>query len=240
MKTKSIGIALALISLTFYSCDHDRIRAKGEVTEVEYSFSDYSTLKVSNAFNVYVSFSEGEESIRIKANDNLHDKIIVRKEDNALVIRLKRFTSVLGNATLDAYITTNSISDFDITGASHLYLEDEWIAQNGTIELTGASEFSGALNVSNLSLDMGGASNADIYGDVDYLNADLSGSSDLRDYDLSVNRLNIELTGASDANLSVNESIEIEATSASTLSYKGNAVIDRQELSGASEIKNRN
>lgn len=240
MKSKSIFLILALIAVFLSSCDHDRIRAKGEIVNVDYSLSDYSVLKVSNAFNVYVRFSESEESIRIKANENLHDKIIVKKEDNTLVIRIKKFTSIRGNATLDAYITTKSISDFDIAGASHIYLEDEWITQNGSIELTGASEFSGAITLNSLNLDMTGASSADIYGSVDYLNADLTGSSDLRDYDFSVNRLNIELTGASDANLSINESIDIKATGASTLSYKGAAVIDRQELTGSSEIKNKN
>ncbi|MGB3152472.1 MAG: head GIN domain-containing protein [Maribacter sp.] len=240
IKPKLIFSALVLVSILFNSCDYDRIRAKGEVTEVFYGFSDYSELRVSDAFNVYVSFSDTEESIHIRANDNLHDKIIVKNEDNKLYIKLKNFTYIRGNATLDAYIVTNDISNFDIAGASHLYLEDEWTSENGDIELTGASEFSGEVNIERLNINLHGASNLDIYGNVDYLNADLSGSSDIRDYDLIVNRLNMELSGASDAFLTVNESIDIKATGASTFNYKGEAVIDREELAGASEIRNRN
>ena len=240
MTTKSIVYTLSLISLIFFSCDHDYIRAKGEVTDVAYSFSDYSAIKISDAFNVYVTFSETEQSIVIEANENLHEKIKVRKEGNSLVIKLDARTSVRGNPTMNAYITTNNISDFVISGASKLNLENLWISENGNLKLTGASEVTGEVEVKNLTVTMGGASYADVYGEVDNLNANLTGSSDLKDYDLSVNRLNLELAGASDVSLSVSESIKVTASGASVLNYKGGAVVDKKELSGSSEINNRN
>ena len=87
---------------------------------------------------------------------------------------------------------------------------------------------------------MGGASKADIYGNVESLYADLSGASDLRDYDLISERLNIELSGASEAFLSAQESIDIDASGASVLNYKGDAVINHKKLNGSSRLKNRN
>lgn len=239
MKTSRlfIGLILALGFLT--SCDHDSIRASDEVTSLDYSIPDYSRVKISNAFNAYVTFSDTEESIRIEANENLHGKIIVKREGNALVIRLKKLTNVRGNATLKVYITIKNIAEFDMAGASSLTLENEWDVQNGKIELSGASDFNGRVTVDRLDLDMGGASRANIFGNIGSLHADLSGSSHIRDYDLLVERLNLDMSGASEAFISVNESIDIEASGASELNYKGTAVITRKKLSGASEINHR-
>jgi len=239
MKTQHIFIVLVLSLVLFTSCEKETIRASGEVTSLNYSIPDYSRVKISNAFNAYVTFSDTEESIRIDANENLHGKIIVKREGNALVIRLKKLTNVRGNATLNAYITTKNIADFDLSGASSLSLENLWDVQNGKVELSGASDFTGEVLADRLELDMGGASNANIYGNIGTLHADLSGSSDIRDYDLLIERLNIDMSGASEAFISVNESIDVEASGASELNYKGSAVIISKELSGASEINHQ-
>ena len=240
MNTSKLFIVLILSIGLLTSCDHDTIRASDEVTTLDYSIPDYSKIKVSNAFNVYVTFSETEESVRIEANENLHNKIIVKRDGNALIIRLKKLTNVRGNATLNAFITTNNIAEFDMGGASSLTLENPWNVQNGIIELSGASDFTGEVLADRLELDLGGASTTNIFGNVGSMYADLSGSSDIRDFDLSVERLNIEMSGASEAYLSVSQLIDIEASGASELNYKGAAEIGRKELSGASEIKNKN
>jgi hypothetical protein len=236
MKTKSLLIVLAIMLGLFTSCDHDSVRASGEVSSLDYSIPDYSTLKVSNAFTTYVTFSETEESIRIEADDNLHSRIIVKKDGNQLIIKLKEFTSVRGNATLNAYIVTKNISNFDISGASELILENVWETTNGQIELTGASNLKGEIISERLKLNMRGSSNLDLYGVISILDADLSGSSEIRDFDLNVEDLKIEMSGASDAFLSISETIDIRASGASSLNFKGNAKITYNRLTGASEI----
>ena len=240
MKKANLFIAL-IIALGFLnSCDHDTIRASGEVTSLDYSIPSYSELKISDAFNVYVTFSDTEESVRIEANDNLHDKIIVKREGNALVIRLKKFTSVKGNATMNAYIVTNDITTFDLSGASRLTLENEWSVSDGRIDLSGASDFTGEINTERLYLDTKGASSLDLFGNAVSMNAKLRGSSTIKDYDLSVENLKIELSGASEAFLKVNKTIDVKASGASVLNYKGNATVNNKKLSGSSEVKNRN
>lgn len=236
MKTKAVVFVFVLAIGLLTSCDHDTVRASDEVSSLEYAIPDYSTLQVSNAFNTQVIFSDTEESIRIEANDNLHDRIIVKRDGNSLVIKLKKFTQVRGNATLNAYIVTKDISKFDISGASKITLENLWNTTEGRIELSGASNFTGEVAAEDLYLDMGGASSLDIYGSTNSLDAELSGSSDIRDFDLAVKNAKLEMSGASEAYLSINESIDIRASGASSLKFKGDAKITYKRLSGASEI----
>lgn len=240
MKTKSITIILILALGLLISCDHESIRASDEVSTLDYAIPEYSTMHVSSAFNTYVTFSDTEESIRIEANENIHNRIIVQREGNSLVIKLKKFTSIRGNAILNAYIVTKDISNFDISGASKLILENIWNIENGNIELSGDAEFIGEIAANRLNLDTNGASTIDLYGSVVSMHADLSGSSEIKDYDLSVEDLVIDLSGASEAFLSISQTIDIEASGASELNYKGNASIIHKDLSGASKIINNN
>lgn len=239
MKTRILSICLLGICLSFNACYTDSIRGSEEISTVEIGLSGYTGLEVSHAFNAFVRFSETEERIEIEANENIQDKIRVRKEGDNLVVELRNNTNLRGNVTLNVYITTRSLTYFRASGASNISLQDPLVAGNTTIRLSGASNFFGEINTGNLELRSTGASEADIFGSADDFDADLNGSSTLRDYDLVVGNLNIELSGASDAYLSVTETIDIDASGASTLNYKGDAQIGIRNLSGASEIRKR-
>ena len=239
MKSK---ILLGLFAtILFISCDNsDSIRASGAVTSREYTLTGYDGLEISGAFDVFVEFSNIEESLRIEANDNLQNRLDVRVNGNTLEIGPENNLSIRGNPTLRAFITTNSLSRVDLSGASTLTFESEWIVTNGRLRLAGASDLTGEVTAGQLEIRLSGSSDVDLFGTVDDLNADLSGSSDLKDFDLQVQRLDIDLSGSSDSFLSVNESIEIDASGSSSLNYRGNPEIIRQNLSGSSELNQRN
>lgn len=239
MKSRTLSASLFLLVCIFTSCEKETIRVSGRVIQTEVNLTGYSGLKVSNAFNVVVNFSETEETIIVEANEDIQDRIVVELQGNDLIVRLKRYTSIRGSATLNVYITTRHIDHYDISGASDLVLDDDLIADNARIELSGASSFTGELSVDLLDLVFSGASDADIYGNADVMRGDLSGASILRDYDLHVGKLNLHLSGASNAFLTTMEEIDITASGASTLNYKGNAVVTHKNLSGASKINKK-
>ncbi|MBC7000179.1 head GIN domain-containing protein [Cytophaga sp. FL35] len=240
MKTKSIILFAFGLLLTLSSCDYEHVRADDEITTRNLTMSGFSGLEVGNAFDVYITFSDAEEEVIIEANDNLHDRIIVAREGDQLSIKLKKFTTIKGNATLKAYITTSYLDDIDLKGASTVIMENAWEVNRAKIDLSGSSEIRGEILSNHFEVDMKGASKADIFGNVESLYVDLAGASDMRDYDLIAKRLNIDLSGASEAFLTVSESIDIEASGASVLNYKGDAVTYHKELKGASRLKNRN
>jgi len=236
MKTQiSFALLIVLLAL-FSSCDYEKIYAEDEVTSVYHDIDGYDGLRISDAFQVYVNFSESEEEIRIVANNNLHEKIVVQKDDDELIIRLKNHTSVRGEAVMNAYITTKNLSKFSIDGASRLILENQWDVHDGNITVSGASDFNGELVADRLKMELEGASAIDVSGSISSLDAELSGSSDLLDYGLDISNLDMNLSGASTAFLSVNENISVKASGASTLHYKGNATIQASELTGSSQI----
>lgn len=239
MKTRIVAI-LVFIGLLIVSCDTEHIRASDVVTVQEVSFTNYSALNVSDEFNVYITFSDTEEKIEIEANRNLHDRIVVRKDGDKLIVKMEDNLNINGKRTLNIYIVTKQITDFEIKGNSRVVLENVLDAQSAKIALYGDSFFTGELFLNDLKIAAKGDSRIDAYGDVGLLYADLSGDSTLKDYDLEVDDLILDLRGDSDAYLSVSNTIDIDARGDSTLYYKGNAIVTREHLRGDSKIIRKN
>jgi hypothetical protein len=236
MKTTSMltGLIFGIVLLT--SCDKETVNVSGEVTRVQVNLTGFTGLKVASSFSAFVTFSDTEEKIIVEANEDIQNLVVVEIKDNNLEIKLKKQTNIRGNATMNVYITTKNINYYLATGASRITLESELIAESAKIDLSGASIFSGQLNTDNLELEAEGASQIDIFGKTGEFKAELSGGSGLLNYDFLVKNLTIALSGASNAQLAVSESIKIDAAGASSLTYEGAALVTEKHLTGASQL----
>jgi hypothetical protein len=242
MKTKILSLVLLSLTTILFSCDpfDHHVVPGDDVSTRNENFEDYDMIDASSAFTVYVSFSDTEEEIEIEANDNLHQYIEVKKINNTLHIGLRNNISVRGSATLKAYVTTRHVSSYSGSGASRFVIESPLETEDANVQLSGASVFTGDLDVNTLSVDLSGASVMNITGSANILEAEASGASVLKDYGFYSQTLIAELSGASSIFLTVDDEIDVEASGASTLHYKGSAVIIHQDLSGASSIKKVN
>lgn len=235
---KSILLSL-LITASITSCfNNTTVHPSNNITILNKEISDYEGIDVSSAFVVDVEYSSTDESIEIEANDNLHQYIEVEKVNNLLRIKIQNGVSIRGNATLKVHIVTNDVLNyFAASGASTISLTDDISSDDVTISLSGASKFNGTINSNTLDIDLSGASNADLQGSTESLSLDATGASTLSDFDMVVqDKANIRLSGASNANLTINGTIDVSASGASNLRYKGTGSITDIDLSGASQV----
>ncbi|WP_430909671.1 head GIN domain-containing protein [Maribacter sp. 2-571] len=236
MKKLKLLVIVMITAGLFHSCNVETITASGDVINKEINISDYTALKVSDAFNVFVTFSETNESIILVANEDVQKLVVIEKQDDDLIIGLKKSARIRGNATLEVYIQAKTLSAFDINGAAKIILENQLSVPNLSISLSGSSDFDGALQVEELYLKSNGASESDLSGTVKNAHIALSGSSELRDFDLNIQTADLRLSGASDAYIAVIKNMEVIASGASRLIYRGDADIIKKKLSGSSQL----
>lgn len=241
MKTKIITATIALAGIILNACDSvkDVVPVNNIITQ-EYTFSGYDNIETESAFTVYVAFSDTEESIVVEANENLFEYIEVSKESNNLKIGFRENISIKGSATLKAYITTNNVSGYLASGASRFIIEDEIIAEDATVFLSGASQFIGEMYVENLYAEMSGASSMKLIGESTSIDVTASGASSIGDFEFSTEYLRVNFSGASTASLTVTDKMDVSASGASIIRYQGDGVINSQNLSGGSQIINTN
>lgn len=230
---------ITLLFMALSSCDvwEHNVIPSSDVSTRDYTLSNYKGIEASHAFKVFVTFSDNEESIEIEANDNLHEYIEVRVENNALVIGIRPGINISRSPKLNAFITTKDLSYYSGSGATKFQLNNTTAISNVSIYLSGASSFSGVVETEELNVDLSGSSSINISGLADKIEADLSGASTIRDYNMHTGIFKVELSGASSAYLTIDEQIDVRASGASKLHYKGGANIIHQDLSGASSVK---
>ncbi len=241
MKTNT-KLAAIIIGLTFmFACStDDKIFPSSTITTDERIVENYDGIEVSSAFTVDIEFSDTEELIEIEANKNLQQHIIVEKSNGKLKIKLENNISIRGgNMVLKAHIITkNPISSVSVNGASHITFVNTLKADIVYFKLTGASSIDGSIESNILDAEVEGASSLRLKGATTQLNGRLTGASLLNNFDLITNDVDLHLSGASNSSITAKNKIDLVASGASVLRYKGNAIEDYVKLSGASQILN--
>jgi hypothetical protein len=223
--------ALLLLAIVASACT--AVRGSGDVVTIEVPVDDFNRLAVSHSFDVNVSVGD-EPSLTLRVDDNLESSLDVEVANDTLRIGLQPRTSV-SNATLEADVTVTSLDAVEGSGAVSIDLGS---LAGSTLELqvSGASDLNGAVDFDNVTGVLSGASNISLSGRVATLDVDASGASDLALLDLEVDGLIVSLSGASSAEVSVNDSIRASLSGASSLRYRGDPDVTTIDVSGASSI----
>lgn len=231
-------LAIALTSLI--ACQKVKVKPSSTVTQETRNISGFNGVDVASALNVYLTYSENEEQVLVEANSNLHEYIETDVIDGKLRVRLKNNTRIKSNPTLNIHITSANIGSMDLSGASTVQLENEFLAENLHMDISGASSLKGNVDLDRCVIELSGASEVDLFGKINDAEVDMSGASGLEGYDLFIETLNIDMSGASGACLTVSNTLNVDASGASSLRYKGDATLGRMETSGASSVTKRN
>ena len=203
---KNIVILLSL-SILFFGCTKDW----GTPATKNYPINGaYTKLDVSNAFEVTVSDQVTE--VVVTVGELAHDRVVVKAVNGELQIGFKpRKATAVIPATANLY-------GLDLSGASSF--TGDLRGNNVIIELSGASTYRGSIEAAELDIDLSGASDAIINGVCQTkMEIDLSGASTLKAADLSAMSVYGEMSGASDADVTVCSDLNVELSGASTLTY---------------------
>lgn len=208
------------------------------------SVDAFHAIKISNAFDVYIS-QGNEDAVAISASKQEYkDKIFTKVENGMLIIKFdddkKFWKSLKGEKTkLKAYISVKRLDKLDVSGACDVFFEDGISAEALEINLSGASDLKGKITAQTLKFDINGASDATITGTAAELAVDASGASDFKGYDLLSNNCTAKASGASSINITVNKELNANASGASSIRFKGEGLIRDIKTSGASNVSRR-
>ena len=140
----------------------------------------------------------------------------------------------------DSRITGNlTAADTEIilSGASDLNMTMQ--TGNTVITASGSSDIRGSLQAADCQFNLSGASTCNISGAAGKTIIAASGASDFISSGFTVQTADVKLTGASDASIRVNGTMNVDISGASTLNYSGNPTIGKIDISGASKMSHK-
>jgi hypothetical protein len=202
---------------------------------------DFHAIKISNAFEVYIS-QGNEDAVAISASSvEYKQKIITEVKNGVLIIRFdddKKFWKGWNSNKhkLKAYISIKKIDALNVSGACNVYFEEGLSSEGLSVVLSGASDMKGKIEAKTLKVDINGASSATISGNAATLDVEASGASDFKGFDLVTNFCDAKASGASSVNITVNKELNADASGASSVRFKGEGLIRDIKTSGASNV----
>ncbi|MGH3844546.1 MAG: GIN domain-containing protein [Pseudonocardiaceae bacterium] len=104
------------------------------------------------------------------------------------------------------------------------------------LDASGASQVTGPVGVDHLDIAESGASSLTLSGQVGTLGLYLLGTSQLLGTDLSVADLDASLSGASQADVTVSNTLAVTSSGAAELRYRGTPTVTRNHTSGISSV----
>jgi len=175
-------------------------------------------------------------SVAISINENLQSFLEVGVVNGTLSIGLREGENY-SDAQLGATITMPDLRAVTLTAGSRLSVQDSFVVSSdidGT--LSAGSAFSGAVACTNLLLILADGSTASLRGEAHAMVLSFTGGSTGGLLDIPVNRADITLSGGSSAAVTVRETLAVTAAGGSTVSYQGDPVITRSEITGGSTL----
>ena len=238
---KSISV-LSMLMLAFATLSAQKTinDPNAEVRQV----SGFKSIRISNSFDVYITQSNTEALAISASKPEYREKIITKVENGVLIIRFdddkKFWKNFNGDKTkLKAYISVKELEKLNVSGACDVFMEEGIKGDALTINLSGASDLKGKVEVNKLHVNVSGASDMEIKGSAKDVNVDVSGASDFTSYDLTSDMCTAEASGASSVGITVNKEINASASGASSIRFKGDGLIRNIRTSGASNVSRR-
>ncbi|WP_028789106.1 head GIN domain-containing protein [Terrimonas ferruginea] len=198
----------------------------------------FHAIEVSNAFDVYLT-QGNEEGVAVSTTDQRYkENIQVEVKGGVLVIRYTHKGKWV-NQKLKAYISFKNLDRLTISGACDVYVLGTWKQDNVKIDLSGAANLKGKVDLGKVKVNLSGASDMNLTGAAGTLAVEASGASNFKGYELSSDFCNVNASGASDVKITVNKEFTAEASGASDIRYRGNAEVREIRSSGASSVRRK-
>jgi hypothetical protein len=197
----------------------------------------FEAINISGAFDVILSQSNETVVVVSASEPSIRDLITTEVKGNTLYLGYKKSNfNFRSNRKLKAYISVPNITLIDLAGASEMRVDGVLKMENLSINLSGASDFTGTIESKDLKLSSSGSSDFKLSGMVDNLKLLVSGSSDISAFGLTANYCDITVSGSSAIEITVEKEMMVSISGSSDITYQGNGVITKQNLSGKSTI----
>ena len=230
----SILIISAVTSLTATSCMISTATSKNEATSIYDVNTSYKSLSVRSA--IKVEYRHDIDKLQIIADSSILSKIKVNYDEDDIEIYASSFKSPFKVTALVP--ASKELESIEIEGASSFSSDKEIEAEKLDIEVSGASKFNANINCQSLKASVSGASSASIGGEAVNAKINVSGASKLSSENLNTDYADIDISGASKAEIICNKNITGNVSGASKLSFGGTAKSD-VSTSGASKVSRK-
>lgn len=229
----SAGALMLAVMLFSFSLSAQRTTGNGNVVEQNREVSSFDVIKVQKGIDLYITQGSPAD-LTVKADENILDQIVTRVDGNTLYLDVRG--SVRNAKAMDVFVTLENLRELHASGGSDVFAEEGLKLKELKLFCSGGSDTKMRIEAETLHCNTSGGSDAVLSGKVNELIVESSGGSDFNAKNLEAVKCKIQASGASDAWVYATGEIDIEASGASDVHYKGGAKKISSRASGGADI----
>lgn len=235
-------IFLAIVLMT--SCDDkgnnglfNCIEGEGDVVTQELLINEFTGVKSRGSSQVYIT--QGNDfKVEVEGQQNIIDNIETDIQDGIWEIEFEDCQR--DYVELKIYITMPEIKSLEVSGSGDMFGQDVFTLDNIHLKVDGSGSIDVAFdNATDVDARISGSGKIKLQGTTNYIGSKISGSGDLKAYDLEANIGNIRISGSGDAEVTVYDELEVKIEGSGDVYYKGNPIIN-VDITGSGDLKNMN
>ena len=216
------------------------IKGSGKIVTKTVPAPDFDGIEASRAVKVVIS--DKVSDIRIEADDNLIDLVVVRAVKGKLEATLDQKVNNIQNGNVTITVpangkireTTLKAGKFSIEASSAAKIKAAVEAVSCTIETSSASKVEASIEAESCSLDASSASKIILEGSAGTFRADMSSASKLNAEKFSAVNASIDTSSAASASIDCSGKLTASASSGSSVRYSGDCQTSLEKSSGGS------
>ena len=213
------------------------MRGSGHVITIDETRDGFSAVEIGHAFVAEISRGD-TYGVSITVDDNVADHVRVSRSNDTLRIRLED-DHYYRDVTLEATITLPAIDRLALSGATSATVSGFHSDDDFKAELSGASSAFGSMTTGDLTCELSGASKLTLEGDGGAAEIHASGASSADLGRFHATDVDVDLSGASSAEVNASGEISATLSGASRLEYRGAATLADVSVNGGSTLRRR-
>lgn len=219
------------IALVAYACNLSVV-GNGTVASRTVSVGEFDEIEVSGAFEIFIRQSNSC-GLEIELDENLFQYLDIDDGGGELDISSDR--TIRKAEARNLYITVRDLEKIQINGANELETRGGIRGKNLEVEANGASEMRLEFYGERLRIKANGGSELRFKGEVDDLEIEVNGASEIESLEMLALRADVDVSGAAEVKLWVEDQLDVSANGASEVEYRGNPKISKNTY-GASSV----
>ncbi|NHZ72242.1 MAG: DUF2807 domain-containing protein [Aquificales bacterium] len=234
-KRFTLVFILLLVTLIVSACGFRTVRGSGTLITESRNVSNFDHVELSGSGNVIVTQGEAE-SLTVETDDNIMQYINTGVRDGTLYMGFDEQISSVSFTQLTFTLTVKELVDVTTSGSW-----DVTVASLDTNRLDVNVDGSGDVTIDALTTEIvgvriDGSSKVDVAGGTTRQDIIIDGSGEYRAGDLYSETADIIISGSGEATVWVTESLAVDASGSSNISYYGSPSVS-SSITGSGQVE---
>lgn len=227
-----LTIIATTLAAALFSCNTNCIEGNGQDASETRELPVFTKIELGGAYELVLT-QDSTQSLTIHSDKNLLSHIKTEVRNNEL--RVYSDDNICDEVKL--VISMNELSSLEASGAVEVEMTNRFTTSEFHLNASGAVEADLNVAAEKIKTEVSGAGEIEYQGETGSHEVSVSGAGELRAFDLVSGIYKIQVSGAAECSIHVLNELHVSASGASSVVYKGNPSVIKEDASGASSIK---